>query len=115
MEQAAVPPDEYRKLAFDQGDGNFFDAAASDPTKWAELAKAAGMKYVVLTARHHDGFALFDSKHPNAFTSVQTLKRDLFREYVDAIRKSGLKLGVYYSPLNWRYPGYYDVTGTRAA
>ena len=71
------PPDEYRKLAFDQGDGNFFDAAAYDPTKWAELAKAAGMKYVVLTARHHDGFALFDSKHPNAFTSVQTLKRDL--------------------------------------
>ncbi|MEX2317968.1 MAG: alpha-L-fucosidase [Pirellulales bacterium] len=115
MEQSAVTPAEYRKLAFDQGDGNYFDAAAYDPRQWAELAKAAGMKYVVLTARHHDGFALFDSKHPNAFTSVQSLNRDLFREYVDAMRKAGLRVGVYYSPLSWRYPGYYDVTGTRAA
>src|SRR5262245_6018823 len=44
MEQSAVPPDEYHKLAFDQGDGNYFDAAAYDPAKWAALAKAAGMK-----------------------------------------------------------------------
>jgi alpha-L-fucosidase len=115
MEQAAVRPEDYRKLAFDQGDGVFFDAARYDPKQWAELAKSAGMKYVVFTARHHDGFALFNSKHPNAFSSVQTLKRDLFREYVDAVRAAGLKLGVYYSPMSWRYPGYYDVRGTRAA
>lgn len=70
------------------------------------------MKWTCLTARHHEGFCLFDSPHPNAFTSVQTLKRDLVAEYARAVRKAGLKVGLYYSPLSWRYPGYYDVTGT---
>jgi alpha-L-fucosidase len=70
------------------------------------------MKWMCLTARHHDGFCLFDSPHPNAFTSVQTLHRDLVAEYVKACRGEGLKVGLYYSPLSWRYPGYYDVNGT---
>ncbi len=115
MENAAVTPEEYKKYAYDQGDGVYFDAKDFDAKKIMEIAKKAGMKYVCLTSRHHDGFALFDSKHPNAFTSVQTIKRDLLREYVDACRSSGLKLGVYYSPIDWRYPGYYDVTGTNCA
>ncbi len=71
------------------------------------------MKWMCLTARHHDGYCLFDSPHPNAFTSVQTLHRDLLAEYVTACRAADLKVGVYYSPLSWRYPGYYDVTGTK--
>ena len=115
MENAAVPPDAYRKLAFDQGDGVYFDAKDFDPAAWAQLAKDAGMKYLCLTARHHDGFALFDSQYTNAFTSVQTLHRDLYAEYVRAVRAAGLHVGLYYSPLNWRYPGYYDVTGTNCA
>jgi alpha-L-fucosidase len=69
------------------------------------------MKYTVLTTRHHDGYALFDSKHPNSWTSVQQLGRDLVKEYTDAVRKSGLHVGLYYSPMSWRYPGYYNVTG----
>ncbi len=115
MENNAVPPDEYRKYAFDQGDGVFFDARDFDPAAWAQLAKDAGMKYMVLTARHHDGFALFDSRFTNAFTSMQTLHRDLFAEYVRACRAAGLRVGMYYSPINWRYPGYFDVTGTNCA
>ena len=70
------------------------------------------MKWMCLYRRHHDGFCLFDSPGPNAFTSMQTLHRDLVAEYATACRNAGLKVGFYYSPLSWRYPGYYDVTGT---
>ena len=115
MENAAVPVEAYRKFASDQGDGIFFDAKDYDPAAWAQLAKDAGMKYMVLTARHHDGFALFDSRFTNAFTSVQTLHRDLYAEYVRACRAAGLRVGLYYSPIDWRYPGYYDVIGTNCA
>ncbi len=115
MENAAIPIDTYRNYAFDQGDGVYFDAKDYHPAEWAKLAKDAGMKYMCLTARHHDGFALFVSHFTNAFTSVQTLHRDLFGEYVKACRAAGLHVGVYYSPIDWRYPGYYDVTGTNCA
>ncbi len=115
LEQSAMSLDAYRKFAFDQGDGVYFDAKNFDPTAWAQLAKAAGMKYICLTARHHDGFALFDSHFTNAFTSVQTLHRDLYAEYVKAVRAAGLRVGLYFSPIDWRYPGYYDVTGTNCA
>jgi alpha-L-fucosidase len=112
MHNAAIPPDQYRKYAFPESGDEYFSADKYDPGRWAEVAQAAGMKWMCLTARHHDGFCLFDSPHPNAFTSVQTLKRDLVAEYAAACRKARLKVGLYYSPLSWRYPGYYDVTGT---
>ena len=115
MQNAATPVDVYRKFAYDQGDGVYFDAKDYDPAAWAQLAKDAGMKYMCLTARHHDGFALFDSKFTTAFTSVQTLHRDLYAEYVRACRAAGLRVGLYFSPIDWRYPGYYDVTGTNCA
>jgi alpha-L-fucosidase len=115
MEAAALPIGEYRKFAFDQGIGVYFDAKDYHPAEWAQLARDSGMKYMCLTARHHDGFALFDSKFTNAFTSVQTLKRDLYAEYVKACRAAGLRVGLYYSPIDWRYPGYFDVTGTNCA
>ncbi len=115
MENAGIPIDTYRKYAFDQGDGIYFDARDYDPAEWARIAKDSGMKYMCLTARHHDGFALFDSRFTNAFTSVQTLNRDLVGEYVKACRAAGLRVGLYYSPINWRYPGYFDVTGTNCA
>jgi alpha-L-fucosidase len=115
MENAAVPIEEYRKYAFDPGDGVYFDAKDFDPAEWARLAQDSGMKYMCLTARHHDGFALFDSQHTNAFTSMQTLKRDLYAEYVKACRAAGLRVGLYFSPIDWRYPGYFDVTGANCA
>ena len=112
LEREAMPLPQYAKYATDQGDGVYFDAKDFDPAEWARIAKESGMKYMCLTTRHHDGFALFDSRFPNAFTSVQTIRRDLVGEYVKAVRAAGLRVGLYYSPINWRYPGYYDVTGT---
>jgi len=112
MHSAAMQPDQYRKYAYPESGDEYFAADQYDPNHWAEVAREAGMKWMCLTARHHDGFCLFDSPHPKAFTSVQTLKRDLVKEYTQAVRKAGLKVGLYYSPLSWRYPGYYDVTGT---
>lgn len=111
MENKGIPAEQYRKYAFPESGDEYFDAKDFHPDEWASLAKEAGMKWMCLTARHHDGFCLFDSPHPNAFTSQQTLHRDLVAEYVKACRAAGLKVGLYYSPLSWRYPGYYDVTG----
>lgn len=115
MEQKAIPPEKYRQYATNQGNGVYFDAKDYNPTAWAQIAKDSGMKYMCLTTRHHDGFALFDSRFTNAFTSMQTLRRDLVAEYVRACRSAGLKVGLYYSPIDWRYPGYYDVYGTNCA
>jgi alpha-L-fucosidase len=96
-----IPFGEYRKLA-DQ-----FTPAKFNPTAWAETAKAAGMKYMVLTAKHHDGYCLFDSQVSD-FTSVKTAaRRDFVAEYVQACREAGLGVGLYYSPLDWRYPGFF--------
>ncbi len=99
----------YQRRARDPETG--FTAAKFNATDWANLAKNAGMKYMALTSRHHDGFALFDSKHPSSWTSKKDLGRDFIKEYTDAVRTSGLHVGLYYSPMSWRYPGYYDVTG----
>ena len=112
MQNEGIPPEKYRQYAFPESGNEYFDAADYHPEAWAKLAKDAGMKWMCLTTRHHDGFCLFDSPHLNAFTSMQTLHRDLVAEYVKACRGAGLKVGIYYSPLSWRYPGYYDVTGT---
>ncbi|OYU54906.1 MAG: alpha-fucosidase [Chitinophagaceae bacterium BSSC1] len=99
----------YQRRARDPENG--FTAAKFNASEWADLAKKAGMKYMALTTRHHDGFALFDSKYPDSWTSKKDLGRDLIKEYSDAVRASGLHVGMYYSPMSWRYPGYYDVTG----
>jgi alpha-L-fucosidase len=96
-----IPVEEYAQLA------DRFNPTNFNPDAWADLAKAAGMKYVVLTTRHHDGFCLFDDPG-NRFTSVQTAaRRDFVAEYVQAVRRAGLRVGFYYSPLDWRYPGFF--------
>lgn len=97
-----IPKEEYAELA-KQFNPRKFNADA-----WAALAKEAGAKYMVLTTRHHDGFCLFDSKVSD-FTSVKTAaKRDFVAEYVEAARRAGLKVGFYYSLLDWRFEGYHD-------
>jgi alpha-L-fucosidase len=112
MHDRRVTPEAYRAQVEDPKIG--FTAAAYDPADWAQLAKSAGMRYAVLTTRHHDGFALSECHLENSWTSVKLLGRDLIREYTDAVRKAGLRVGLYYSPMSWRYPGYYNVTGKEA-
>jgi len=96
-----IPVTEYAKLA------DRFTPAHFDPNAWVAVAKAAGMKYMVLTTRHHDGFALFDDPGSD-FTSVKTAAhRDFVADYVKAARGGGMLVGLYYSPLDWRYPGFF--------
>lgn len=77
------------------------------PRKWAQLAKAAGIKYMVLTTRHHEGFSLWDSK-VNPYNSVNYgPHRDIVREFVDACREFGLKIGFYSSLMDWHHPDGY--------
>ena len=103
MHREQIPAEDYAKLA-DEFAPRHFDAGA-----WAQLALDAGMRYCVLTARHHDGFALWDSPASyGQFTSVATAaKRDFVAEYVAACRGAGLGTGLYYSPMDWRFPGYF--------
>ena len=77
-----------------------------DPHEWAKLAKAAGMKYVVLTAKHHEGFCLFDSKFTDYKAPNTPYGKDLIKEYVEAFRAEGLKVGFYYSLIDWHHPDY---------
>lgn len=89
-----------------------FDPVDYDPKKWARAAKEAGMKYAVMTAKHHDGFCLFDSKYTDFKSTNTRCGRDLIREYADAFRAEGLKVGFYYSLLDWYhddYPHYRDA------
>jgi alpha-L-fucosidase len=112
MHQLAIRPEDYRAYAYASAGEKYFSADRYDPAAWAKLAKDAGMKYMCLTAMHHDGYALFESRAIDAFTSKQTHNRDFVREYVDACRAEGLRVGLFKTLINWRYPGYYDVTGT---
>lgn len=77
-----------------------------DPKKWAKAAKNAGMKYAVLTTKHHEGFCLFDSAYTDYKSTNTKCGRDLVREFVEAFRAEGLKVGFYYSLLDWHHPDY---------
>ena len=77
-----------------------------DPHEWAKMAKAAGMKYVVLTAKHHEGFCMFDSKFTDYKVTNTPYGKDVVKEYVEAFRAEGLKVGFYYSLLDWHHPDY---------
>ncbi len=92
------PISEYEKLA------NTFSPKPGAPREWARLAKKAGMKYMVLTTRHHEGFSLWDSK-VNPYNSVNFgPHRDIVREFVDACREFDLKIGFYSSLMDWHHP-----------
>lgn len=80
---------------------DMFDAKA-----WAKAAKAAGMKYAVLTTKHHEGFCLFDSKYTDYKATNTPAKRDLVKEFVEAFRAEGIKVGFYYSLLDWHHPDF---------
>lgn len=82
-----------------------FKAELFDPDEWAELFKKAGAKYIMLVSKHHDGFALWPSKYNRNWNSVDVgPKRDIVGELTKSIRKSGLKMGLYYSLSEWNHP-----------
>ena len=83
-----------------------FNPVDFDAKKWAKMAKEAGMKYAVLTAKHHDGFCLFDSALTDYKSTNTPFGRDIIKEYVEAFRAEGLKVGFYYSLLDWHHPDY---------
>jgi alpha-L-fucosidase len=113
MENEAITPEDYQTYLTEETSEQF-TASAYNPADWARLATDMGARYSVLTTRHHDGFALWPSTtHPNTWHAGQApLERDFVSEYVTAVRDAGLRVGLYISPINWRYAGYYDVTGT---
>ncbi|MCI7512063.1 MAG: alpha-L-fucosidase [Schaalia hyovaginalis] len=86
----------------------FFEPDLFDASKIATLAKSAGMGYAVLTTKHHDGFCMWDSRF-TTYTSMHHQHRDFVREWVDALRAAGLKVGLYHSLLDWHHPDFpYD-------
>lgn len=93
---------EYIKTAC-EWNPHFYDAKL-----WASIAKRAGFKYACLTTRHHDGYCLWDSEFTNYTSAKQAPKRDFVREFVDAFRAEGLKIGLYYSWLDWRIPAFFE-------
>lgn len=74
---------------------------------WVDVARQAGCKYMVVTSRHHDGFSLFNTSFGNYNSMNSPAKKDLIKEYTDAAHDAGMKVGIYYSPLDWRYPGFF--------
>ncbi len=96
-----IPLEEYRRLYVEN-----FKAEHYDPETWAALAKEAGMHYAVLTTSHHDGFALWPTRTTDFNAGALGPKRDLVGPYVEAFRKAGLRVGLYYSPAHWFHPDY---------
>lgn len=115
MENSGVPVKEYERLAYPESGDWYFTAKDFNADSLAALAKDMGARYMCLTTQHHDGYALFDSKSASAFTSMQTHGCDFVKEYVEAARRAGLKVGLYKTLINWRYPGYFDPYGTDCA
>ena len=79
-----------------------FTASKLDVNHWADLIEKSGARYAVLTTKHHDGVALFDTKYSDLSVMKKTpAKRDIVKEYAEAIQKKGLRLGMYYSLIDW--------------
>jgi alpha-L-fucosidase len=76
------------------------------PREWAKMAKDAGMKYVVITSKHHDGFCLFESKFTDYHAGKTPYGKDLLKDFVDAYRAEGLGVGFYYSIIDWHHPHF---------
>ncbi len=100
MTTAQIPVPEYEKFK-DQ-----FNPVKFNADEWVKMAKDAGMKYVVITTKHHDGFALFDSKVSDYDVMASPFKRDIMKEMAEACRKHGLKMCWYHSIMDWHHADY---------
>lgn len=97
---AQVPVAEYEPLV------SQFNPVQFNAEEWVRIAKDAGMKYIVITTKHHDGFALFDSQVSDYDIMATPFGRDIMKELAEACRKEGLRIGWYYSILDWHHPDY---------
>jgi alpha-L-fucosidase len=95
-----IHPDEYRKY-FER-----FNPQDYDPGEWAAVAADAGMKYVVLTSKHHEGFCLWDSAYTDYKVTNTPYGEDLLEPFVEAFRAEGLHVGFYYSLIDWHHPDF---------
>ena len=100
MRKEKMSVEEYEKYF------ELFNPDLYDPKVWAKKAKAAGMKYAVITTKHHEGFTLFDSEYTDYKITNTPYGKDAIQEWVDAFRAEGLKVGFYYSLLDWHHPEY---------
>jgi len=98
MNRERIPVKEYEKLA------ETWQVKPKPAEEWARLAKKAGMKYMVMTTKHHEGFCLWDTEQTDYNAVKRTPGRDLVQEYVDACRKYDLGIGFYYSLMDWHHP-----------
>jgi len=90
-----------------------FTASSYDPDRWVSLIRESGARYAVITSKHHDGVALWDTKMSRLNTVESTSAgRDLLKPFVKSLRRSGLKVGLYYSLLDWSHPDYPNQTKT---
>ena len=96
-----IPTEEYDRKYFPR-----FDPDLYDPEAWAAAAADAGMKYVVVTVKHHEGFCLWDSAFTDYKATNTPAKRDLLRPLVDAFRARGIRIGLYYSLIDWHHPHF---------
>lgn len=100
MQREKMTFEDYQKY-FDH-----FDPDLYDPEKWAELAEKAGMKYFVITTKHHEGFCLWDTKYTDYKVTNTPYGKDLVRPMVEAFRKRGIKVGFYHSIIDWHHKDY---------
>src|SRR5437660_12087124 len=101
MNNRRIPAADYEKLPA------LFNPTDFDAAEWVALAKAAGMKYITITSKHHDGFAMFDSKVSDYNVVARTpYKKDVLKALADECRRQGLKLFFYYSQLDWHHADY---------
>jgi alpha-L-fucosidase len=102
MNNKKIPIADYEKLPA------LFNPTEFDAAEWVALAKAAGMKYITITSKHHDGFAMFDSKVSDYTIVARTpYKKDVLKALAEECRRQGLKLFFYHSQLDWHHPDYY--------
>ena len=96
-----IPPEVYEEKYFKR-----FDPDLYNPTEWARAAAGAGMKYFVITTKHHEGFCLWDSKLTDYKAPNTPAKRDLLKPMVEAFRKENMRVGLYHSLIDWHHPDY---------
>lgn len=96
----SIPVEEYHSTA------STFNPKHYHPQEWAKLAKRLGMQYAILTAKHHDGFAMFHTQQSDFSIAKSPYSKDIVGEFVEAMRSAGLRVGLYFSLIDWHHPDY---------